>query len=85
MSTPHGCLTTHHGNTRTLFCISVWESYGGVLYLECVTGIWVNFKEITKGKWSRHQALGFFYGVGHFILFDFITDPRLRKMSFFLI
>ena len=27
---------------------------GGVSYLGCVTRIWVNFKEITKGKWSRH-------------------------------
>ena len=33
--------------------------YGGVLYLACVTGIWVVFKEITKGKWSHYQSLGF--------------------------
>ena len=35
------------------------EEYGGVLYLGCVTRIWADFKEITKGKWSRHQSLGF--------------------------
>ena len=33
--------------------------YEGVSYLECVTGIWVDFKEITKGKWIHHQSLGF--------------------------
>ena len=39
---------------------SVWEMiYGGVSYLGCVIGIWVDFKEITMGKWSRHQLLGF--------------------------
>ena len=38
----------------------VWELYGGVSYLGSVTGIWVNFKEIIKGKWSHHQSLGFF-------------------------
>ena len=32
---------------------------GGVSYLRCVTGIWVDFMEITKGKWSCHQSLGF--------------------------
>ena len=33
--------------------------YEDVLFLGCVTGIWVDFKEITKGKWSPHQSLGF--------------------------
>ena len=36
------------------------EEWGGMSYLGYVTGIWVNFKEITKGKWSRHQSLGFY-------------------------
>ena len=38
----------------------VWEmKYGGVSYLGCVIGIWVDFDEITMGKWSLHQLLGF--------------------------
>ena len=28
--------------------------YGGVSYLGCVTGRWVDFKENTKGKWNHH-------------------------------
>ena len=24
-----------------------------------MAGIWVKFQRITKGKWSRHQSLGF--------------------------
>ena len=35
------------------------REYGGVLYLGYVTRIWVDFKEVAKGKWSRHQSLGF--------------------------
>ena len=56
---PRGCLTTHRGDTRVPFLPSVEDGYGGVSYLECVTGIWVDFMDITKGKWSRHQSLGF--------------------------
>jgi len=44
--------------TRLFILLQEWW-YGGVSYLECVTGIWVDFKEITKGKWSRHQSLSF--------------------------
>ena len=36
------------------------QEYGRVLYLECVTRIWVDFKEITKSKWSRRQSFDFF-------------------------
>ena len=50
----------------TLLCLSslslsarVYGYGGGVLYLGCVTGIWVDFKEITKGKWSCYKSLGF--------------------------
>ena len=60
LSTPHSCLTTYCSDAcMPLFqCESIW--YGRVSYLGCVTGIWVDFKEITKGKWSHHQSLGFF-------------------------
>ena len=41
--------------------LPVWELiHGGVSYLRCVTRIWVDFKDITKCKWSCHQLLGFF-------------------------
>ena len=50
----------------TLSCLSslslsarVYGYGGGVLYLRCVTRIWVDFKEITKGKWSCYKSLGF--------------------------
>ena len=67
---------------RTYMYISMRE-YGGVSYLRRVTRIWVDFKDVTKAKWSRHQSLGFFYGViGYLTLFDFITNPRLKKRPF---
>ena len=34
--------------------------------------------EVTTNHWV-------FSVIGHLTLFDFITNPRLRKMSFFLI
>ena len=63
VSTPPNYSTTHHGNARAPLSlyVSVWENMdvGAVLYLRCVTRIWVDFMEITKGKWSLHQSLGF--------------------------
>ena len=50
----HNYLTTYHSAPLSV------QEYGSVSYLECVNGIWIDFKEITKGRWSRHQSLGFF-------------------------
>ena len=60
---PHGGSTTHRGNAQAMSeSVQAQElrCCGGRLYLEFVIGIRVNFKEITKGKWIRHQSLGFF-------------------------
>ena len=76
-------LTTNCNDTHAPLSM---QEYGSVLYLGCVTGIWIDFKEMTKGRWSHHQSLGFFYGVvGQLTLFDFITNPKLRKRLLFLI
>ena len=53
-------LSRRHSGAFHLILALVWEMiYGGVSYLRCVIGIWVDFKEITMGKWSCHQSLGF--------------------------
>ena len=67
MSMPHCGSTTHNGDARALLlgrvCTGIWSSdlgcYGWRLYLRCVTGIWVNFKEITKGKVKLPPIIGF--------------------------
>ena len=64
MSTSCGCSTTHRGNAHAHFHLFGLGArrwwYGGVSYLRCMIGIWVDFKDFTKGRWCRHQSLGFF-------------------------
>jgi len=63
---PRGGSTTHRSNIRAHqknVCRSGPElegCCGGGSYLWCVTGEWVNFNWVTKGRWSHHQSLGFF-------------------------
>ena len=79
VSTPPNYSNTHHGNARAPLSlyVSVWENMddGGVSYLGCMTGIWVDFMEITKGI-SK-------VAINHWIFLVFFSLIFLPKNSFY--
>ena len=88
MLTPCGCSTTHRNNTHAPLFVSVRELYDG-MKLYCTSGVWLK-SELILGKLPRVIEVAtnhwvYLSVIGHLTLFDFITDPRLRKMSIFVI